>query len=106
MVGATPAARRVAMQRPSLSRRHDPFWDLDGSAARRSRSVRKFLRAGVLLLGVVFVAFVAARLPAFDPQLLTTNGNLRPVLAVALFALLASCALLAVARIRGTSQQG
>jgi hypothetical protein len=94
------------MQLPSLNRRHDPFWDLDGSAARRSRSQRKFLRAGLLLLGVVFVAFVAARLPAFDPQLVTTNGNLRPVLAVALFALLASCALIAVVRIRGTSEEG
>ena len=93
------------MQLPSLGRRHDPFWDLDGSAARRSRSQRKFLRAGLLVFGLIFVAFVAARLPAFDPQLVTTNGNLRPVLAVALFALLASCALVAAVRIRGTSQE-
>ena len=93
------------MQLPSLSRRHDPFWDLDGSAARRSRSQRKFLRGGLLVLGTLFVAFVAARLPAFDPALVTTNGNLRPVLAVALFALLASCALLAAVRIRGTSEE-
>jgi ABC-type Mn2+/Zn2+ transport system permease subunit len=93
------------MQRPSLSRRHDPFWDLDGSAARRSRSQRKFLRVGLVVLGVLFVAFVAARLPAFDPELVTTNGNLRPVLAVALFALLASCVLVAAVRIKGTSEE-
>jgi hypothetical protein len=93
------------MQRPSLSRRHDPFWDLDGSAARRSRSQRKFLRAGLVVLGVLFIAFVVARLPAFDPALVTTSGNLRPVLAVALFALLASCALVAAVRIRGTSEE-
>jgi ABC-type Mn2+/Zn2+ transport system permease subunit len=94
------------MPLPTVStRRHDPFWDLDGSAARRSRSQRKFLRVGLVVLGILFVAFVAVRLPAFDPQLLTTSGNLRPVLAIALFALLASCALVAAVRIRGTSEE-
>jgi hypothetical protein len=93
------------MQRPSRSlRRHDPFWDLDGSAARRSRFQRRFLRVGLAILVVIFIAVVVARLPAFDPQLITNNGNLRPVLAVALLLLLTSCVLVAAARIRTPSE--
>jgi hypothetical protein len=93
------------MQRPSRTlRRHDPFWDLDGKAARRSRTQRRFLRAGLVVLAAMFVALVVARLPAFDPQLITTNGSLRPVLAAALLLLLISCILVAAARIRTTSE--
>jgi hypothetical protein len=93
------------MQRPSRSlRRHDPFWDLDGSAARRSRFQRRFLRVGLVVLVVVFIAVVVARLPAFDPQLITTSGNLRPILAVALLLLLTSCVLAAAARFRTSSE--
>lgn len=93
------------MQLPSRTlRRHDPFWDLDGKAARRSRYQRRFLRSGLVVLAAVFIALVVARLPSFDPQLITTNGNLRPVLAVALLLLLLSCILVAAARIRTTSQ--
>jgi hypothetical protein len=86
--------------------RHDPFWDLDGSAARRSMSERKFLRIGLVVLGVLFIGVLVARLPAFDPQLITTNGSLRPVLAVALLALMASCVLIAAARLESTSAEG
>jgi hypothetical protein len=93
------------MQLPSRNlRRHDPFWDLDGKAARRSRYQRRFLRSGVVVLAAIFVAVVVARLPSFDPQLITTNGSLRPVLAVALLLLLMSCILVAAARIRTTSE--
>jgi hypothetical protein len=93
------------MQRPSRTlRRHDPFWGLDGSAARRSRFQRRFLRVGLAILVVMFIAVVAARLPAFDPQLITTSGNLRPVLAVALLLLLTSCVLAAAARMRTPSE--
>jgi hypothetical protein len=93
------------MQRsPRNLRRHDPFWDLDGSAARRSRTQRRFLRVGLVILAAMFIAVVVARLPSFDPQLITTNGSLRPVLAVALLLLLMSCVLVAAARIRTTSE--
>jgi hypothetical protein len=93
------------MQRPSRTlRRHDPFWDLDGKAARRSRTQRRFLRVGLVVLSAMFIAVVVARLPSFDPQLITTNGSLRPVLAVALLLLLMSCVLVAAARIRTTSE--
>jgi hypothetical protein len=94
------------MPRLSASfQRHDPFWDIDGSAARRSGSERKFLRIGLVVLGVLFIGILVARLPAFDPQLITTNGSLRPVLAVALLALMASCVLIAAARLESTSAE-
>jgi hypothetical protein len=86
--------------------RRDPFWDLDGSAARRSRSQRTFLRVGLVVLGVLFLGVLVARLPAFDPQLITTNGSLRPILAVALLALMASCVLIAAARLQSRSAEG
>ena len=92
------------MQPTRNAARHDPFWDLDGSAARRSRTQRRFLRVGLAILAVIFVAVVVARLPAFDPQLITSNGSLRPVLAVALLFLLLSCVLVAAARLRTTSE--
>jgi hypothetical protein len=94
------------MPRLSVSfHRHDPFWDLDGSAARRTRSERKLLRVGLVVLCVLFVGVLVARLPAFDPQLITTNGSLRPVLAIALLALMASCVLIAAARLQSTSAE-
>ena len=86
--------------------RHDPFWDMDGAAARRARTRRRFLRFELLVLVALFVALTAARLPAFDPGVLTDTGTLRPVLAVALLALLASCVLAAAARIRVRSTEG
>ena len=86
--------------------RHDPVWDLDGRGARRARAVRRVLRFGLLVLVAIFVGLVATRLPAFDPGVLTTAGNLRPVLAVALLALLASCVLAAAARMRVSSGKG
>jgi hypothetical protein len=95
------------MSRPTLSpSRHDPFWDLDGSAARRSRAQRRVFRVGLVLLVALFIGIVAARLPAFDPALITANGTLRPVLAVALLALLAACVLVAGARMRSHSAEG
>jgi hypothetical protein len=87
-------------------RRHDPFWDLDGSAVRRSRTQRRLFTVGLAVLVVIFVGLVVARLPAFDPQLITTNGSLRPVLGVAILALLASCFLIAAERFRMTSLRG
>jgi hypothetical protein len=84
-----------------IPQRHDPFWDLDGKAARRSRSVRTVVHLVLAVLAVVFLAFVASRVSSFDPGLVTSNGSLRPVLAVALLSLLAACILVAGARIRG-----
>ena len=87
-------------------RRHDPYWDLDGSAVRRSRTHRRLFTIGIAVLVVIFLGLVVARLPVFDPQLITTRGTLRPVLGVAMLALLASCLLIAAERFRMTWLQG
>jgi hypothetical protein len=91
---------------PNAAHRLDPFWDLDGSATQRSGSQRRLLRVGLVVLVVLFLGVLVARLPAFDPQLVTTNGSLRPVLAVALLALMASCMLIAAARLQSRSAEG
>ncbi len=89
------------MPRMTLNhRRHDPFWDLEGTAVRHARSQQRLFQAGLVFLVVLFLGTVFARLPGFDPQLVTTNGSLRPVLAVALTALLLSCILVAANRFR------
>ena len=91
---------------PLSPTRHDPFWGLDGRGARRRRIQRRVFRFLLLVLVAMFAGLVATRLPAFDPEVLTTAGNLRPVLAVALLALLASCTLAAAARMRVGSREG
>ena len=88
------------MSRLSLgATRHDPFWDLDGKSARRSRLRRKLVRYLVLAFAAVGVALVATRLPAVDPTFLMTSDG-RPYLAVAIFALLGSTILLGLSRLR------
>jgi hypothetical protein len=87
------------MPQLSLAGRHDPFWDVDGKGARRSRIRRRFVRASVALIAVLVVAVVVTRLPAVDPQYLV-SGDGRPILAGALLALLAAMVLVALARMR------
>ena len=88
------------MSRLSLgATRHDPFWDLDGTSARRSRLRRKLVRFIVLAFAAVVIAVVATRLPAVDPTFLLT-GDGRPYLAAAIFALLGSTILLGLSRLR------
>jgi hypothetical protein len=92
---------------PSLSAastRRDPFWDLDGTNARRARLRRKITRFVMLAVGVVLIAVVATRLPAIDPQFLI-NGGGRPILAAAIFALLGSTILIGLAKLRGPAHR-
>jgi hypothetical protein len=79
--------------------RHDPFWDLDGKGARRSRLRRKLSRAVVLVIAAIVVGLLVTRLPAVDPAFLMT-GDGRPILAAAIFTLLGSTILLGLARLR------
>ena len=83
-------------------RRHDPYWDMDGAGARRQRFQRRFVRLLTWTLMLVVLAFAATRLPAIDPDYLV-RGDGRPILAGALLTILASAALLALARIRHVS---
>ena len=87
------------MSQLSRSSRHDPFWDMDGKGARRLRMRRRFVRSAVALIGVLVLGLVIAQLRTIDPQYLI-SGEGRPVLAGAVFALLASTILVAVARMR------
>jgi hypothetical protein len=86
------------------SRRHDPYWDLDGEGARRVRARQRVVRYAMWFLLLVALAIVLTRLPSIDPTFLLT-GEGRPVLAGALMALLGSAALLALARVRHVSRR-
>ena len=88
---------------PQLTRppgHHDPFWDMDGKGARRSRSDggSSATRCAVAVLAI---AVVVTRLPTVDPQYLIT-GDGRPIMAGALLALLGSSILIALAWMRRT----
>jgi hypothetical protein len=79
--------------------RHDPFWDMDGKGARRSRLRRKATRTLVYVLVALVIAIVATRLPAIDPQFILSSDG-RPFLAASIFTLLGSTILLGLARLR------
>ena len=88
------------MNRLSLANRHDPYWDLDGKGARRSRHQRQFVRWAVRLVAILAIAVLVTRLPAIDPSVLATPAG-RPILAAAILSLLAVFTLLAVVKMRG-----
>jgi hypothetical protein len=93
------------VSRPSIvQRRHDPYWDLDGAGAQRLRTRQRVVRAAAWLVILLALAFVATRLPSIDPEFLL-RGEGRPVMAAALFGLLGSATILALARVRHTSER-
>ena len=79
--------------------RHDPFWDMDGTGARRSRLRRRIVRTVTFAIVAIVVVALTTRLPSVDPTFLLT-GSGRPVLAAAIFALLGSTILLGLAKLR------
>jgi hypothetical protein len=83
--------------------RRDPYWDMDGVGARRARIRKALVRYAAWLLILAAFVLVALNLPAIDPEYLI-RGDGRPILAGALLALLGAAALLALARVRRTSQ--
>ena len=92
------------MPRPSLAaRRHDPFWDLDGTDARRVRSQRRLVRYGTWLIAILVAGLLATQLPSVDPTFLM-QGDGKPLLAGAIMTLLAASVLLALSRIRHTTE--
>ena len=92
------------MSRLSLApNRHDPYWDVDGAGAQRLRTKQRLVRAAAWLVILVVLGFMATRLPSIDPEFLL-RGEGRPVMAAALFGLLGSAAILALARVRNTGQ--
>ncbi len=88
------------MSRLSLaSRRHDPFWDMDGAGARKSRTQRRFARYATWLIALLVIALVATRLPSVDTEFLISGAG-RPILGGAILALLAASVLLALGKMR------
>jgi hypothetical protein len=79
--------------------RHDPYWDMDGSGARRSRTKRRLRRYVVWVVALAVLAVALTRLPAIDPEYLLT-GEGRPILGAALLTLVGAAGLLALARLR------
>ena len=92
------------MSRLPLAQRHDPYWDLDGSGARRSRHQRQFVRWAVRLVAILAIAVLVTRLPAIDPSVIATPAG-KPILAAAIFSLLAVFTLLALAKIRHSNNE-
>jgi hypothetical protein len=82
--------------------RSDPFWDLDGAGARRSRRRRQIIRAAIAILiaalAIVLAVTLAARIPEMDPGFVREAG--RPLLAAAVLSLLAAAVLIGLARMR------
>lgn len=91
------------MPRLPLPARHDPYWDMDGKDARRHRLKRRVVRYVTWVLILAVVAVASLHLPAIDPEYLL-RGEGRPVIAAALLGLLGSAAILALARIRHSTQ--
>ncbi len=88
------------MSRLTLApRRHDPYWDMDGSGARQLRTKQRLVRLATWVAIVALLAFALTRLPSVDPEYLIHGGG-RPILAGALLTLLGSAALLALVRVR------
>lgn len=92
------------MSRPSiLPRHHDPYWDVDGAGARRSRIKRKLLRFAIWIVALGVLAVALTQLPTIDAEYLI-RGEGRPIFAGALLTLIGSAALLALARVRYVSR--
>lgn len=91
------------MNRLSPDDRHDPYWGLDGKSASRARHQRQFVRWGVRLVAILALAVLVTRLPAIDATVIFTPAG-RPILAGAIFSLLAACMLLGLARMRSTDR--
>jgi hypothetical protein len=83
--------------------RRDPYWEVDGAGARRQRTKQRLVRYVAWLLIVAVFAVAASNLPSIDPEYLI-RGEGRPFLAGAMLGLLGAAALLALARIRRTTE--
>jgi hypothetical protein len=70
----------------------DPFWGLDGPAARGARRAHRVVAWAFYLLSAVILALVLARLVSVDPHALLGGGT-RPVLLGSLAADALACVL-------------
>jgi hypothetical protein len=100
---SSPPEDRPVSRLSIAPNRHDPYWDLDGANAQRQRTKQRVVRAVAWCVILLALVFMATRLPTIDPEFLL-RGEGRPVMAAALFGLLGAAAILALARVRNTSQ--
>jgi hypothetical protein len=84
------------------SKGHDPFWDMDGTGAQRSRKQRRVARYLTWLIGIIVIGVVATRLPSVDAEFLISGAG-RPILGGAILALLAASVLLALGKMRSSN---
>jgi len=63
------------MHIPLRSRRGDPYWDLDGRAARYARRQQRFVGSIVVMLSAVILALIIARLPSVDATALVSGPS-------------------------------
>jgi hypothetical protein len=75
------------------SRRPDPYWDLDGRAARDGRRQRRFVGSIVVVLSAVILALTLARLPSVDATALV-SGPSRPIMLASLVGDAVACCLI------------
>ena len=78
-----PPEDRPVTRLSNVPRRHDPYWDLDGTGARHQRTKQRVVKLAAWLVVVLILGFAATRLPAIDPEYLL-HGAGRPILAGAL----------------------
>jgi DNA-binding transcriptional LysR family regulator len=81
------------MHIPFRSRRSDPYWDLDGRAARDARRQQRFVGSIVVVLSAVILALIVARLPSVDATALV-SGPSRPVVLISLAVDAMACCLI------------
>jgi hypothetical protein len=71
-------------------RRRDPYWDVDGRAARNGRRRRRFVGSIVVVLSAIILALILARLPSVDATAFV-SGPSRPVLLTSLAGDVVAC---------------
>jgi DNA-binding transcriptional LysR family regulator len=81
------------MHIPFRGRRSDPYWDLDGRAARDARRQQRIVGSIIVILSAVILALIVARLPAVDAAALVT-GPSRPLVLTSLAVDVMACCLI------------
>ena len=74
------------------TKQRDPFWGLDGPAARGARRAHRLVAWAFYLLSAVILALVLARLASVDSHALLGGGS-RPVVLGSLVADVLACSL-------------
>jgi len=69
------------MHFPFLNQRRDPFWDIDGAAARYGRRKRRLVALIVMALSAVILALILVRVASVDAAAIITGPSRSLILA-------------------------